>query len=348
MKFIFFSLILSFNVLAAEEFGGITFHSSVEPQQTEAFKNDLKYLFQSNYYRSDKEFLGLVKMPTAKGPDLHNWLLNRIKFIVGENYSREVSYFLDHRNTELDIRTGMSNLSGNLYRRSRDENRPMGLNLDGIKVVVESPRVGILQVGPALFTNVLNSELYSPLNILRRLSILFHEARHSDGNGKSLAFSHINCPRDHYFKNMAACEFSTNGSYTVGALALRYMLKNCSQCSEQEKLAIETSILDYLGRVLRESDFQLTELKLNRKYFIKVMSSYQDMLAKEKVQANKDRYAQEIERLNLKLEGFNSQIKTLEAAPKPSLVYDDAPEGKWTPMSLKESTQLMKRSINAQ
>lgn len=74
------------SAIAAEEYGGITFYSNVEPQQTESMKNDLNYLYNTPISKVDQEFLKVAELPSGDGKNMHNWLLNRVRHVVGESF----------------------------------------------------------------------------------------------------------------------------------------------------------------------------------------------------------------------------------------------------------------------
>ena len=119
------------------------------------------------------------------------------------------------------------------------------------EIIVNSPRVGVIQLGSALddvkyLINSSNVEAFS--NRILRLSILFHEARHSDGNGNSLGFLHTRCPKGHSYSGAFACDFNTNGPYTVGAEVAKILLRTCKTCTLFEKEKMNLLILDSLSR----------------------------------------------------------------------------------------------------
>jgi hypothetical protein len=154
----------------------------------------------------------------------------------------------------------MSNLGTALYMDGKDSNTIYGMNivssktLENKKVIIKSPRAGIIQIGEGLFSpdltiNESNADAIS--NSILRLSVFFHEARHSDGNGKSLGFYHANCPKTHDYADQPACDENLNGPYAVGTLVLKEMVKNCSlHCNEAEKETLKTIIVDFYSRII--------------------------------------------------------------------------------------------------
>ncbi len=157
----------------------------------------------------------------------------------------------------------MSNFGTALYMDGKDSNTIYGMNivssktLENKKVIIKSPRVGIIQIGEGLFSpdltiNESNNNAIS--NSIFRLSVFFHEARHSDGNGKSLGFYHAICPKGHDYAEQAACDENLNGPYAVGTLMLKEMVKNCSlHCTEAEKETLKTLIVDSYNRIIEKT-----------------------------------------------------------------------------------------------
>ena len=83
---------------------------------------------------------------------------------------------------------------------------------------ITSPRAGIFMMGEGLFNPELSpndQKVFSSnvANSIFRLSILIHESHHSDGNGRSLCFPHIVCPKGHSMEGRLACDYPVNGPY---------------------------------------------------------------------------------------------------------------------------------------
>jgi hypothetical protein len=148
----------------------------------------------------------------------------------------------------------MSNTGAGIYMFGKQKAKLLGLKLsDGSVVAVKSPRSGIIQIGEGLFLPRLQVNLENPegsANRIGRLSTFFHEARHSDGGGKSLAFAHAMCPVGHAYQGYYACEKNLNGPYTVGAKTIKSLNEACSDCSAKEKTTLQMIQADSLSRVL--------------------------------------------------------------------------------------------------
>jgi hypothetical protein len=119
-------------------------------------------------------------------------------------------------------------------------------------VIITSPRAGLVRLGPGLFDaeKDLSSHKIAISLSLHRLGTFYHEARHSDGNGRSLTFSHELCPPGHDLADKYACDKSTNGPYTIGALFQKAAMDSCSSCSIMGKSVLKMYIADSLSRVL--------------------------------------------------------------------------------------------------
>jgi hypothetical protein len=125
---------------------------------------------------------------------------------------------------------------------------------------ITSPRVGIVKVGEGLFG--ITPYIENPASIANawfRIATLFHEAHHSDGNGKSLGFSHAVCPEGHKYFNYNACDRETNGPYAVGAILLKQARATCmaqyaanpnSGCNPKEAEVIANLMVDSVSRIL--------------------------------------------------------------------------------------------------
>jgi hypothetical protein len=149
----------------------------------------------------------------------------------------------------------MSNMGTAIYMYGKNNAKLLGLQgSDGKVIEIRTPRGGLVQIGEGLFHERLrvNPERVDlPANRLGRLSTYFHEARHSDGNGKSLGFAHAMCPVGHAYQGYYACEKNLNGPYTIGAMVLKKLTEACSDCSAKEKTTLQMIQADSLSRVLK-------------------------------------------------------------------------------------------------
>ncbi len=349
---------------AAQEFGGISFHSSVPQEQVDALKVDISYLYQNPVTKSDPEFLAMSGLPVADGANMHNWLVNRVKHIIGEGFElneENIAVWLFHSfpKTPLpdafkevsgkeEVTTIMSNIGTALYLVGKKEDLLFGLKLDGDKVYAKSSRVGILQVGKGLFLERfrLNKDLNAPANSVSRLGTLFHEARHSDGNSAHTGFTHDICPSGHAYEGHAACETSSNGSYSLGAVAERNLLQNCASCSVPELAALSAGVADGFSRVV---DFNLSSkravLESEIKTYGELIKTYEGMMIGSTVPEVREIFEAEIKKLKTKLELLSVELEALKDVKPVNLPLDPTPEGKYSELALKKSIKLMNRSL---
>jgi len=234
--------------------------------------------------RSTAKLLGL-KAPTLSSKSLANWLDERVALIVSEKLDLdraiiaakgvaiypEAGVFPDRepavpKPTPSPTPVGssqqashpvvvMSNVGAAIYTFGKQKMRLLGLRTeDGVAHLLKSPHRGVIQIGEGLFLDRLLVNKENPdatSNKLKRLAVFFHEARHSDGHGKSLAFSHANCPVGHAYQGYPACDRILNGPYTVGAALIKSLTDACPDCSTKEKTTLQLLQADSLSRVLK-------------------------------------------------------------------------------------------------
>jgi hypothetical protein len=226
----------------------------------------------------DAATLKLLDLPAWSGADLEKWLAARVQAITGESklvdrlFVARAFYLYPNFNTLPDLETPtrtpkpgesgqgkvvtvMSNVGGAVYLLGKSKRMLVGFTLsDGTPMVFTSPRTGLIQIGEGLFLPRLQidpANLEAKSNTLNRLGVFFHEARHSDGNGKSLAFAHAVCPEGHDFAGYSACDYNLNGPYTVGARMLKQMTEGCAECSVAEREKMRLRYLDSFNRIIK-------------------------------------------------------------------------------------------------
>lgn len=360
---------------ANEQFGGVTFHSSVEQKQIETLKSDLRYVYSNPVKIVDQDFLAVTKMQAVDGKNMHNWLLNRVRYIVGQKYELKeenieisirralffkfpetplpdglgsVSRLNEDGEDDGGVKTVMTNIGGALYLGGKQAKVPFGLKLDNETVFVTSARTGILQVGEGLFLKrfLINKENEkASSNAISRLGTLFHEARHSDGNGKSTGFLHKICPEGHPYAGYGACEIVGNGSYTVGALAERQLMQSCTDCSEAELTSLAVKVLDSFDRVIDlEAGTRRANLVAQVAQLKSLIQTYESILVI--LPEKREEYQKEIDSLKAQLAAMEKEIATLSYKPtKKPADYDATPEGKFSEMTVKQSSKLMEKSL---
>lgn len=346
---------------AAVNFAGIEFHSSVPKDQVDALKVDLTYLYKTPVTKPLPAFQTMSGITKMDGANMHNWLLNRVKYVVGETFDLEsnvvVKRFHTFPNTPIppgfesasdteEVTTIMSNIGAALYLIGKGEKILYGLKLDGTNVYAKSTRTGILQVGRGLFLErfSINKELLSNANSISRLGTLFHEARHSDGAGTHTGFIHAICPEGHDYAGHAACESSNNGPYSLGAVSEIQMIQNCTTCSTQDRSILTTRAADSLARIVDvDLATQIHRLKTAIATADQLLKAYEDLATKypDKVHL----IEAEMNKVKSKKAEFQARLAVLEKQ-KPSIAsLDPKPEGDYKEVSLKDSVKIMENSL---
>ncbi len=280
------SLVLAFVLLgpvAVKAESRIKLDSEIKRKYKDLIKKDLKLLKNMDFWTSGSAtFLELMEMNSLDHLSLEKWLFTRVRYIVPEFSEKvflarigvvEKDYFYENRSeiSKLDIDKQyqknapvliMSNLGTGLYffGKSTPEKYLIGLKihrgLSRQKVIsITSPRVGIIQIGKGLFLKRFEAAKKSdhPVNSLMRLATFFHEARHSDGNGKSLGFMHDLCPKGHSYQGLYACDRNLNGPYTVGGHIQVAFALNCSGCNYRQRSVLLAKSADSFNRVIKET-----------------------------------------------------------------------------------------------
>lgn len=250
----------------ASSYGNIYFDSALTPKERGAFVTAMAY--------GDQTHLTMREI-TGSDESAHQWLEDRVQYIVnnidyakfektdlrGFQYPNPGVYGSPDGQAETSEegpKVIMQNIGATFYTRGKQGNFLWQILGDGMgEKPITSPRTGILMVGEGLF---MDPAKYTNYIKIFHLGTLLHEARHSDGNGKTAGFFHANCTSDDPdqapYKGKPACDRSTNGPYTVGALATLTLMNSCSECSEVEKNALYQRYLDFKSRVIYDSHTQ--------------------------------------------------------------------------------------------
>ncbi len=352
---------------ALEEFGGVRFHSSVPEDQVSALKTDLTYVFTNPNPNSDAEFLEVTGLPEGSGPQLHNWLYNRVRYIVGIDFDIDRALIrrpklgfrypesplpqaLRGNNQMASMQILMANIGSLVYLLGKRSNQLNGLYLDGRFVFIKSTRAGILQMGPGLFSEsfqINKSDPKAPANSVARGGILFHEARHSDGNGEGSGFLHDKCPTDHVFAGAHACEAVGNGSYTVGGLAMRHLLKNCATCTTEEKTILAAQIADAFGRVIRPTDSaKLQERARLVQEWVALRQVRDTYRGQEWPESQRAQVEAELEALDKRIDELDERITRFNVSSETPLPLRDAiAEGSFKEEPVSKTERMMRRSL---
>lgn len=235
----------------------LSFDSTVYNNYQEIIRKDLEILSNAGLTdSSDTDTLGINSFDNA---NLSHWLSDRVKVIVGPYYT-ESKYIektsvqypeISLEYTTMTSATTMRNVGAGIYATGRQYGRLYSVYINGIKSVVNSPRVGIIKIEDGFLSarRVSESSDMDDVNSYLRISVLFHEGRHSDGNGADVGLLHASCDSGDYF-GQYACDRYTNGPYSVARVILEKFRKICKHCNSKEKKALDLNIADNASRVL--------------------------------------------------------------------------------------------------
>lgn len=293
MKSLIASSLILASTISLVKADDIILSKSIKSDLRQKIVKDLEVLNNFKFNQNtDKETLKLLNINSLTAETAKSWLGERVNYVIEENAltlykllikkvifversgvtfpNQTVIPYSSELNSESilgkesEAMTVMSNIGAALYMGGKKEQKVYGMKISrgllksSIKALAESPRVGIIQIGEGLFDQNLtinNQNQASIANSIHRLATFFHEARHSDGNGKSLAFAHAKCPIGHEYEGEAACDENLNGPYTVGARMLVEMAKSCEGvCNARETEILKAVALDSFNRVLKKTN----------------------------------------------------------------------------------------------
>ncbi len=243
---------------------GIVYDSSVSNEYQSLLERDFELVGGLTLQNVTRDDLDRIDLPQITGGDLSVFLRRRVRYIVGETFETDSQTLTLADNFRYSpflftasgfdasrIVTVMSNSGSAVYRAGKQANTLYALKIANQELTVNTPRVGVIKIGEGLFSNSRTSGFGadSLASRLLRLGTLFHESRHSDGNGDNAGFPHTKCPSGE-FQDRYACESNTNGPYNLEAMLLKHFYRNCINCSETELSAIQISAADAASRLL--------------------------------------------------------------------------------------------------
>jgi hypothetical protein len=261
----------------------LVFHKDFDRSERKTINDDLEWLrAQKLSTKNLKTAQNILNVPFKTGSDLHAWLLTRVRRLTyslseleinPQTIQENVIYpFADVEATVLEKPWG----SGvNLPRQGPDRVRNYATNYSAVqytdakyyrelfqldtipglgKVMINSPRTGIVNIDFTFFTdpNYYGHKVLQDSLALRifRLSVLFHEARHSDGHGESLSFPHSVCPKGHHFEGLTSCDDTENGSYSVGHAVMNVLMdSNLEKLDTTEKAFLNANLTQWKNRL---------------------------------------------------------------------------------------------------
>ena len=262
----------------AQSAPALRFASDLPPEKVHLLQSDLQRLRQ--LHNSPLPSPLAQTMGVLSADQLRAWLFERVHFIVSEEFSLESSALIVRNNFQYPqtglpeipetpakepdqnthgqkqaVQTLMVNITPIIYVFGKTHGVLAGLKIPGQGTVpVTSPRAGVIQLGGGLFSDGWMHAHRQSLNDVEfsniRLAALFHEARHSDGHGQNLAFTHAICPPGHAYAGYAACDQTLNGAYTIGGLTSQFFAETCKDCSTAQTEAQRLFYVDSYSRVI--------------------------------------------------------------------------------------------------
>lgn len=306
----------------------------VSQSHSQLLESDIRLLDKIEFQDLDPEFYRVsdIDRKITRGSELLDWMKERVRYVVGEkyvaydkryteqeNYSFELSGILPDFGSSDKITTVspyqfarpqmvMQNLGPTTYYLGKKAGKLFGLKLAGIgKVPVSTPRVGIIQVGPGLFSVPKDKKATDYDVRMERLVTLLHEARHSDGRGEHLGMMHAKCPSYHAYSGYFACDFNLNGAYTVAAHMGKALTESCTDCTVAHKEKMRLSYLDSFNRVIKEKRKIALDVEMAQRAACEQLKDYNFNIP----------YCEEIKRMD----------ELNEEMPK-AVYWDSQPEGR--------------------
>ena len=276
-----------FIFLAQTVSADIVLSKGIKSKLREKIQNDLTVLNNFKFQTAEKDILKIMNLSSLDSSNVKDWLEERVNYILEDNALSDMKMIMkkavtierenvlyphqdvipyslnpaNRHNAESDNLVIMSNVGVGIYMRGKQDKVlynlkvSRGLLSKPIKVTVDSPRAGIIQIGEGLFSRDLTINNLKPdsiANAINRLSSIIHEARHSDGNGASIGFAHAVCPKGHDLEGEMACDENLNGPYMLKAFFIEEMVKSAREIiTEREKETLRMVILDNMSRVLK-------------------------------------------------------------------------------------------------
>jgi hypothetical protein len=229
--------------------GNISFDHSINPNDVNLLADDLVQLKVMPFERENERLAQIMRLENSEPSSLVGWLERRIKVILNEGY--------DPANPATPTGyTFADNYGGTRYRNAILAGQPFPVaQVSGIgSIEIYSPRVGLFRIGPVLIPTSLNSRHTSFSGRVFRLSVLFHEARHSDGNGPTLTMPHGVCPAGYDIVGRVGCDLSLNGPYAVEREFLTSVAASCVGCMTSDREAIRLYMLYAASRIAGDAD----------------------------------------------------------------------------------------------
>jgi hypothetical protein len=263
----------------------IQIHSAVSSDKVAALNESVSLIYAVNIDPTNSDtqnMMSMMHLSDVNPATLQNWLETRVHYVVGSDFDVQSNLSADPRQVQYPNPTAipsmqvadinsmiksladdqsqaaggaqvvMLNIGAAIYLFGKQNQQLVDLNLGSIgSIPFTSPRTGLLEIGPGMFPDLGGRTVQNILLDVFRAGTLFHEARHSDGNGITTGFLHAKCPAGSDYAGLAACDASLNGPYTVGANMHKALMMACGDsCTELTMTALRNIYNDVSDRVL--------------------------------------------------------------------------------------------------
>lgn len=329
-----------------------------EFEESDVIKSDLDFLSTLTELQEENHEAKFVFGVEQFNPQsLRVWLRERISYLIPKEREGHVSILKVPEDLEIPYPNPnispipteslytlmdqfqtiqMENIGAGIYLYGKRKKSLLRLDLshhfperkvENLKVL--SPRIGLIEINKnilyreshASFSKEKVLDLYPSSRILR-LSHLFHEGRHSDGQGNSLGFFHSRCPSGSDYAGLEACDEVNNGAYTIGALFIKAAHQACISCTENDKELLKLIYLDSKSRVSNIKSLPSVEIEkinaLTNKLNLTYMEYYSDFGALTD---------KNLTVLTSKIDKLKKEIEKLQNPPsRPKRYWDPTPE----------------------
>lgn len=286
---------------------------------------------EKNYQNSELEFL--LEKETPK-----QWLLERVQYILPSGHDKKLEYTLSkenyaypnqlftapirsesHVSSKKNAKSLMTNIGADLYEKGKHLSKLLSVNLKGHfsdlqELPIISPRVGLVSIAHDFFSEDLYiSETGNrEADLISMIAFLFHEARHSDGNGHELGFPHSTCPASSDYSGLKVCDQAYNGPYSISSMMLSEMRKDCVDCSETESEVLKLMYIDFQQRILNDNAMTLEKKEKINDLQNQVDLYSQQLYYKTKSESNRPSDKLQIERLENLIYTNQQKLKVLQ------------------------------------
>ena len=261
----------------------VRFNSGVNAEEKCALNEAISLLYTlplESQNPTAAEMQQMMKVPSVDPAQLQSWLEDRVQFAIESDFDLDThmvkidsafhypepnkipdAFETEEKKSSQQTQSDenkdviMLNMGSFYYGEGKVNKELLGVDLGNLGLVpLVSPRVGLLKIGPGMFPDVGSKKIQNAFFDIFRAATLFHEARHSDGHGKSMGFLHEKCPVGHTYGGRYACDAATNGAYSIGALMQKNLMNSCKDCSKSTMAALRLLYLDISDRVLSPED----------------------------------------------------------------------------------------------